>query len=137
MIVSFFILPPSTFTGNIIKGCLILIFALIFLSNRFIRYKLHPIAISFRENGIYLKRPSGKIKRRKWKSVIGLKLGKYACIFMILYPFRAPILLYSEAKAETLYYFKKYGVKSNPQLEKVVDWGLKWSNTQNYKNKNK
>ena len=82
-----------------------------------LRYKIHPIEISFNEDGIYLKRPSGKIKHLKWKNVTGLRLGKNACIFTKF----LPIYLFGEAKAEALLYFKKYGVKSNPKLEKVIE----------------
>lgn len=90
------------------------------------RNKIHPIEIAFTEKGVHLKRPSGKIKTIPWKKIRGLRLGKNDCIFANL-----AIYLFGEAKAEALYYFKKYGVKSNPKLEKVIENIQAQSDTKN------
>ena len=82
-------------------------------------HKLHPTQIAFTEDGIILKRANGKIKHISWKKITGLRLGKNAAIFVNSF-FEPVIYIFGETEENALHYFRKYGVKKNPKLEKVI-----------------
>ena len=84
-----------------------------------IGYRYHPTQIAFTEDEIILKRPNGKIKHLSWKKITGLRVGKNAAIFVNSF-FEPVIYIFGETEENALYYFKKYGVKKNPKLEKVI-----------------
>ncbi len=85
----------------------------------FDRYRVHPVGVAYTEEGIYLKRRSGKIKFIPWDKIerFGFsRRGDYAVIPIGL----TGIFLYDEAKDNLLYYVEKYGVKKNLKLAEYL-----------------